>query len=95
MKFNKSTDPVTEISDEEFNLIEKEVPKLEKVESKQKIFATPTIGVNARSNPDTKSSSLGVIYPGTQYEVEDFDREWYKLVSGDKKGAYVRKEYMK
>ena len=95
MKFNKSTVPVTEISNEEFDTIEKEVPKKEKVEAKAKIFASPTIGVNARSNPDTNSASLGVLFPGTQYEVEEFDKDWYKLLSGEKKGAYVRKEYMK
>ena len=106
MKFNRPTVPVTEISNEEFDRIQsiqKEAAKQEEIKElsqnvqvkKTYSKAMPTVAVNARSNPDARSDSLGVIYPGEIYDVEDFDDEWYLIASGSKKGAYVRKEYMK
>ena len=98
MKFNprSTTGPVTEISDEEFNSIKKNEAPVE-IAVTEMIFGkvSPTSAVNARTNPDTKSPSLGVVYPGEVFEVEVFDKDWYKIRSGDKKGAYVRKDFVK
>ena len=56
---------------------------------------TSTTSVNVRKDPDKDSMSLGVLYPGSKVDVEEFDKDWYKIVNGDHKGGYVRKPYLK
>lgn len=56
---------------------------------------TSTTSVNVRKDPDKDSMALGVLYPGTKVDVEEFDKDWYKIVTGEHKGGYVRRPYLK
>ena len=97
MKYNPrhNNTPVTEISDEEFDKIEKEVVKDIPAPEPEIKYMTPISTVNARREPDQASPSLGVLYPNESIKVEKFDKDWIKILSGDKKGAYVRTAYLK
>lgn len=104
MKFTRSQErtqaplPVTEVPDEVFD----EIEKTSKEEVKEPEVFKPMIGkvtpikaANTRKGPDVKTPSLGVVYPGEKFEVQVFDNEWYQITSGDKKGAYIRKDLVK
>lgn len=105
MKYNRpqATTPVTEISNEEFDALQKdyrnaEIPKPDilPVKEEPKVFdRTAVTTVNVRKDPDKDSPSLGVLYPNTTVKAETFDQDWYKVVSGDYKGGYVRRPFLK
>lgn len=67
----------------------------ETVEEKVIFSLTATTSVNVRKDPDKDSMSLGVLYPGSKVDVEEFDKDWYKIVNGEHKGGYVRRPYLK
>lgn len=67
----------------------------ETVEEKVILSLTSTTSVNVRKDPDKDSMSLGVLYPGSKVDVEEFDKDWYKIVNGEHKGGYVRRPYLK
>ena len=72
------------------------IPEESETAEEKVIFSlTSTTSVNVRKDPDKDSMALGVLYPGTKVDVEEFDKDWYKIVTGDHKGGYVRRPYLK
>ena len=72
------------------------IPEESETAEEKVIFSlTSTTSVNVRKDPDKDSMALGVLYPGTKVDVEEFDKDWYKIVTGEHKGGYVRRPYLK
>lgn len=93
MKFNPrhTVAPVVDVpKDPEVVEEVKDIP----VEPEVSVLSATT-AVNVRRDPEKDSPSLGVLFPGSKIEAEEFDKDWYKIVKGDYKGGYVRKPYLK